>query len=231
MRCLCKVTSFLLVIAHLCRSEDPAVKSDLQDNILKKFLEGVIDDDEHAQFAAVNKASKTQSSSQKLPVPKKKTIILANVGAVGQPESNASSLTKQKTNRSRKHTEKIEGPGGTVLDKTGTKTTGTEDQTSKPEIQPELTFETPTSAAFLLKPLSTKMDISLEENEIKEIKTGLKTLENLAKELEGVRSTFSRIFKSLYEAEKDGKESKQVTDSLNYNFIEVTEARPSGKVN
>lgn len=208
-----------LILATSCQAENPAAKStSFQDNILKKFLESAVND-EHDQFAVI-KDRKT-GPPRKLDQ-RKRTVVLTSIGNASQEDAGPS---KQKTRKVRKYAGAQKDVGGSTSspNTAGGKPSADEDQ-FKPDIQPELTFETPASAPFLLKSLDTrKREVSFSEHEVKEIEGVLKSLESVSKELETVKTRFISALGKLHQPEKTEKEEKQATDLLNYNFIEVTE--------
>lgn len=205
-----------------CKSEDSSAKS--TDSIFKKFLEVAVKD-EHQRLLPTKDRKHGMPHTQDLshPAQRKKTVIV-----VEEDSEKKSMILNPKME------EKLESISGEVEKKNtapanhkSLKTAS--DDTPKPEIQPELTFETPISASFLLKPLEPKKDISLTQVEVKEIKEGLKALDKISKDLELLRTRFQSVSKRILGPEKEEKGAKPPTDLLNYNFIEVTETGQSEK--
>lgn len=91
---------------------------------------------------------------------------------------------------------------------------------SKPEIQPELTFETPMSA-LLLKSMDSEPKISLSSAEVRQARDTLRDIDRLSEAVASLRTRLSSLFGKLHQTEKAG--DRKSTDLLNYNFIEVTD--------
>lgn len=208
------MVSMTLTFSVFCSAEDSSTKS--TDNIFKKFLEVAVKDEHHRLLPTKGKHSPSHSKDLENPAPRKKTVIVVEEDS-GKKNVVLNSNAEQKLPSILSEVEKKTTPSRYHESKT------VSDDAPKPEVQSELTFETPISASFLLKPLSPKKEISLTRAEIKEIGEELKALEKISKDLESLRSRFQTTLKRLQGPEKEEKETKPPTDLLNYNFIEVTE--------
>ncbi|AFN82565.1 hypothetical protein EROM_020900 [Encephalitozoon romaleae SJ-2008] len=210
------VVSMILGFRAFCKSEDSSAKS--TDSIFKKFLEVAVKDEHKRLLPSKDRnhgMPHTQGPSH--PAQRKKTVIVL------EEDSEKKSMILNP-----KMGQKLESISDEVEKKNTASTshkplkTASED-TPKPEIQPDLTFETPISASFLLKPLEPKKEIALTQAEVKEIKEGLKALDKISKDLESLKARFQSVSKRILGSEKEEKGAKPPTDLLNYNFIEVTE--------
>ncbi|KMV66617.1 hypothetical protein M970_020940 [Encephalitozoon cuniculi EcunIII-L] len=197
------------------KAEDSSARS--TDNIFKKFLEVAVKD-EHSRLAVSKDKKHDVPHIQDIEHPnqRKKTVIV-----VEEDSDKKSVILNPKVGQ------KITGIDGEANKKKRLppkhKDPRATEDTPKPEIQSELTFETPISASFLLKPLEPKKEVSFTQVEIKEVKEELKALERISKDLESLKGRFQSTFRRILSPEKEEKGPKPPTDLLNYNFIEVTE--------
>lgn len=204
----------------LCRAEDSSTKS--TDNIFKKFLEVAVSDEHHRLQPAKGKKHDGQVPKSH-PVPKKKTVIVLEEDS-SKKDGGLNPEVGQRAGSVAKSIEK-KGEAQPQKPKAGEQP---QEDSPKPDVQSELTFETPISASFLLKPLGAK-EVTLTQAEAKEVRESFKTLERLSKDLEALRSRLQSALKKLLGPERDEKGSKPPTDLLNYNFIEVTETGQATK--
>ncbi|AFM97846.1 hypothetical protein EHEL_020910 [Encephalitozoon hellem ATCC 50504] len=216
------VVSMIFGFDALCSPDESSTKS--ADNIFKKFLEVAVKDEHHRLLPSKDgKHSIPHAKDADHPAQKKKTVIVV------EEDSEKKSVILNPKIEQKLESISIEAEKKNKASASHKALKATSEDTLKPEIQSELTFETPISASFLLKPLGPKKEISLTQEEVREIREGLKALEKISKDLESLRSRLQSASKRILGPEKEEKGAKPPTDLLNYNFIEVTETGQSGK--
>ncbi|KAH9411943.1 hypothetical protein HK407_02g03890 [Ordospora pajunii] len=197
-----------LVLAVRCsQDEDSSVQS--TDNVFKKFLEVAISDagrDQSTENEMHGADIKDMNGSDSSHVKRQNPLqgISRHLSVMRSEENTAEASGTAITGKNKKHI--------------GSKQKKAASQ--PPDVQPDLTFETPISASLLLKPSDTKKEIVISQGDIKEMSDGLKDLEKL---IAGLNAFKNRLKSILKKTSQPPREDKPSTDLLNYNFIEVTE--------
>jgi hypothetical protein len=207
-----KAAVLLMQLGQLAAGEKIPVKK----KILQRFLEESAPSDAGGYVIKAGKGSEPLKISN----PDNKTIIIAEVPR-GLANGGAG-FSKEKA-KTKKHKKSSAAPPPATGD-----AKGKQDDVLSPNhsIQPELTFEAPTSASFLLKPLDIKKMV-LSEADVKRVQDMLAEFKELTGRLSELQKNAEGWFNMYQHPETGSKEKKTPTDLLNYNFIEVTE--PSKK--